>query len=163
MTPKKTSPHKQDQSVSSLGAAATALSTTVPALQALRDSGCPGFNLNGRVNISKVRRHLTEKGSAKLETPAPGASLKDQKTSEEIRKLRIANDAREKMSVLRSDVNGSLSAMEKAVDSLLENMLEKEYPSSVAGLDVAGARVYGRNLRDRIRAEVRKIGESWTI
>ncbi len=130
-------------------------------VKAAKAAGCPAFLPGNRVDSKIFFKWVSANPTfGKVADTAP---LKEQKTFEEVRKLRIANDAKEKMSVLRSAVCSSIAATAKAIDELLENKLEKEYPSSVAGLDIAGARVYGRNLRDMIRLEIKGMMGLWKI
>ena len=45
--------------------------------------------------------------------------------------------------------------------ALLDAKLENEYPAAVAGLDIPGARIYGKKLNDSIRAEIQSWAHLW--
>ncbi len=89
----------------------------------------------------------------------PDKSLKDEKLTEEVRKLRIKNDKDEEKLVPVAWVAESDSKILARVDQILEQKLSNEYPSAVAGLDVPQARVYGKRLGDQIRGEFHKMKE----
>lgn len=155
---KKTPKHKIFEGMKHFAAA---FGVAYDYVQAAKNAGCPAFLKGGRIDSKVFMKWVSENPDFKK--PTADTSLKEQKIFEEVRKLRIANDAKEKMSVLRSAVCSSIAATEKAIDELLEAKLEKEYPASVSGLDIPGARVYGRNLRDLIRVEICKMGRFWKI
>ena len=75
-----------------------------------------------------------------------GVALRDQKTSEEVRKLRIRNDRDERKLVARVEVTRDAYETFNWQQKILGQKLVNEYPSAVAGLEVAAARVYGRRL-----------------
>ena len=92
-----------------------------------------------------------------------GGSLKDQKLAEEIRKLRIANDAKERKLVSRDTVVQTFAAFSTQARTLLDQKLENEYPAAVAGMDIPQARIFGKRLNDSICAEIRKLVLEWKI
>ena len=100
--------------------------------------------------LADIEKVLAAKGSK---------TLKDEKLEQEIRKLRIANDAKEKLVVLRSSIVGEFRKFAQVVCGLLDRKLENEYPSAVAGLDVPQARVFGKRLNDSIKVEIQKACE----
>lgn len=91
-----------------------------------------------------------------------GDSIKEKKTFEEWRKLKIANDAKEGALIPRSVVAESVRKLAGQFTKLLDAKLENEYPAAVAGLDVPGARAFGKRLNDEIRAEVQRWADVWT-
>jgi hypothetical protein len=85
------------------------------------------------------------------------------KLHEEHRKLRIGNDAKERKLVSRDAVLATFTAFARDARALLDQKLQNEYPAAVAGLDVAQARVFGKNLNDAICAAIRQLIEQWRI
>jgi hypothetical protein len=86
-------------------------------------------------------------------------SLKDEKLSEEIRKLRIKNDRDEGKLVLKSAVVQTVVEWEGEESPIIEQKLEREWPASVASTpeDVPRVRMFGMQLNDTIRACNRKL------
>jgi hypothetical protein len=142
--------------------AAAALGLSVDALKAVKDRGCDAFNASGRIDETKLLKWIKDNPDVMAEG-AVILSLKDQKISEEIRKLRIQNDAKEGALVSRSRIVEALQRVGSAIDGITEAKLCNEWPEAVAGLDVAGARVYGRRLKDSMMAEIRKLESEWKI
>ena len=91
----------------------------------------------------------------------PDKTLKDEKLAEEIRKLRILNDEREGKLINRATVATSATQFVAECARLLTQALENEFPALVQGLDIAGCRVKGKQLNDRIRAEIYKLCDLW--
>lgn len=150
----------------SLAAASAVLDVPVPILRAAKAKGAPHFKIGNR--IREVENGVTLKAwiadhADDLKAAGENLSLKDQKTNEEIRKLKLANDLKEGALVSRLAVQSSVSKTAEAIKSFLTQKLENEYPSAVAGLDVAGARVYGKRVNDEILRELQKLGEFWEI
>lgn len=110
----------------------------------------------GKVRGSKAYR-LEDVEKAMAAKPDKG--LREQKISEEIRKLRIRNDKDDGKLVPAEWVMEGDARILSRVDQILEQKLSNEYPSAVAGLDVPQARVYGKRLGDQIRAEFHKLKE----
>ena len=90
-----------------------------------------------------------------------GDTIKERKTFEEWRKLKIANDVKEGVLIPRAAVAETVRKLGAKFGELLTAKLEQEYPATVAGLDVPSARIYGKKLNDQIRAEVRTWAEDW--
>ena len=101
---------------------------------------------------------------AALRQPAPtqaAASLRERKTFEEWRKLKIRNDREEAGLISREAVKATVKALVPKFHELLDRKLLNEYPAAVAGLDVPGARIYGKKLNDEIRAEIQSWAHLW--
>ena len=90
-----------------------------------------------------------------------GDSIKERKTFEEWRKLKLANDVKEGVLIPRSLVAETVRRLAAKFGELLTAKLEQEYPATVAGLDVPSARIYGKKLNDQIRAEVQSWAGGW--
>lgn len=105
--------------------------------------GCPAFKARGSIDERELVKFIEEH---KSELTSSGVALRDQKLTEEIRKLRIRNDREDSRLVLKSEVledGHKFAAWQK---QFLTQKLVNEYPSVVAGLDVAGAMAYGRRV-----------------
>ena len=76
----------------------------------------------------------------------PSKSLKDEKTIEEIRKLRMANDLAAKLLIERSKVKESMRRCLSPMAATLEQRLVNEFPTAVAGLDVPQCRILGKRF-----------------
>jgi uncharacterized protein (DUF885 family) len=90
-----------------------------------------------------------------------GDSIKERKTFEEWRKLKLANDVKEGVLIPRAAVAETVRQLAAKFAALLDSKLENEFPAVVAGLDVPSARIYGKKLNDQIRAEVQAWGKGW--
>jgi len=90
-----------------------------------------------------------------------GDSLKERKTFEEWRKLKLRNDREEAVLIPRVQVAETVRLLAAKFGALLDAKLENEYPAAVAGLDIPGARIYGKKLSDAIRAEVQSWASLW--
>lgn len=91
----------------------------------------------------------------------PEKTLKDEKILEEIRKLRIANDAREGKLISRELVNSTLAHAFGEITRLLDQKLENELPALLQGLDIPGCRVKGKQLNDSIRSKLSELVSTW--
>lgn len=91
----------------------------------------------------------------------PDKSLRDEKLTEEVRKLRIRNDRDDGKLIPVEDVKRREASILAKVDSIIEQKLSNEYPSAVAGLDVPQARVYGKRLGDQIRGLFNELASTW--
>lgn len=123
-----------------------------------KEMACPAFRPGNRINLDELKKWIAEH-SEELKTVA--LSLKDQKLNEEIRKLKIANDSKEKLVVLRDNVKSACGACIDKIRTFLEQKLENEYPSAVVGMEVPQARVYGRRVNDQVLLELQKLREVW--
>lgn len=112
----------------------------------------PVANSGGKklYSLAAVEAELAKK-------PKVEQSLKDQKTFEEVRKLRIANDAKEGRLVPRDQYESWIAKVRSGVDVIIEQKLVNEYPSAVAGMDVPQARIFGKRLGDQLREEFGKL------
>jgi hypothetical protein len=124
-----------------------------------KDGGCLAFDQRGCVDMAVLKKWIGENKDA---LSAKGdLSLKDQKLNEEIRKLKIANDKADKLVVSKSAGKTCINACVEKIRHFLEQKLENEYPSAVAGMDVPQARVYGRRVHDQIVLELQKLHAEW--
>ena len=92
---------KTDRVFDSLAAAAAALNLDKQTLKRAKGAGCPAF-VGSRVQEKVFLRWISDNPD-KLAAPA-GATLEDQKTGEQIRKLRIGNDLEDGKSILKATV-----------------------------------------------------------
>lgn len=91
----------------------------------------------------------------------PGDSIKEKKTFEEWRKLKLANDEREGLLISKASVIGSIQRLNPKIDALIEQKIVNEYPAAVAGLDVPAAREFGKRFSDELRREWAAFREEW--
>jgi hypothetical protein len=107
--------------------------------------------------VSRVAELLTVPQDRAGASPA----LREAKLREEIRKLRTANDRTEQRMVARQKVQEAFSKTNRAVEASLRQRLENEYPTGVAGLEPAQARVYGKRLVDLCISDIRACARYW--
>lgn len=149
---------KQPAIVESLKAAASALKVDLSLVKLAKEKACPAFKPGNRIDLAELRAWIAENSEELKSAPL---SLKDQKLNEEIRKLKISNDTKSKLVVLKSSVKGATSACIDRIRTFLEQKLENEYPSAVVGMEVPQARVYGRRVNDQILSELQKLHDEW--
>jgi hypothetical protein len=159
MRSRKTKKHTQKaRQFPSMRAAAAGMGVSLSILKEAKAMGCEGFKVRGSVDEKQVRAFIAEHHE---ELSKSGTNLRDQKIAEEVRKLRIKNDRDETKLIPVEDVCRVHAEMLARVDAILEQKLSNEYPSAVAGLDVAQARVYGKRLGDQVRGEFQKLADKW--
>lgn len=147
-----------DRVFDSLAMAAAVLDVDRQTLKRAKEAGCPAF-VGSRVQEKEFLRWISDNPD-KLAAPE-GATLDDQKTAEQIRKLRIENDRTEAKLILKATIEQRLHEIHSAQLKILRQRLENEYPTAVAGMDPAQARVYGKRLVDEICAQMRGFVEKW--
>jgi hypothetical protein len=148
--------------VESIPAAAVLIPCDVDLVKKAKRLGCPAFKPGNRIAVEELRKWIAG-NEDKLKASGDGLSLKDQTLNEEIRKLRIANDLREKELIKRSLVIEAHAKTAEQIRKLLEQKLENEYPGLVAGLDAPQARVFGKRLHDQIINEFKGFAKAWAI
>jgi beta-glucosidase-like glycosyl hydrolase len=141
--------------------AAAALNVPLSLLKKAKSAGCDAF-VGSRIYEDKLapwladhRQEIAEKRSKE--------DVQIEKLLEEVRKIRTVNDERDKILVKRERVVQSFQALKNKILPFCEAKLEKEYPSVVAGMDVAAARVYGRSVHDQIALEIQKCEDLWNF
>jgi predicted transcriptional regulator len=105
---------------------------------------------------SELLAALENVQAAKAKAGVSG-SKREQKLDEEIRKLRIANDEKEKLVVLKTWVAGKNRDLADRFKGIVYSKLVDELPADLSN-DVATNRVLLRNTADRLLAEV----QSWS-
>lgn len=141
----------------SMGQAAAMTGLGLDALRMLKRTGCPAFHAT-RVNEAELLAWISTHPVESIRGPV---TLRDQKLKEEIRKLRVVNDAKQGALASRAKVAASLRAMAGKVRAILDQKLEQEMPAAMAGLDVPGARVYGKRLNDQICEAFAALAKEW--
>jgi len=89
-----------------------------------------------------LRAYKSESGSL--------ADIKLQIAAETLRKFRLANDRVAGLLVRRSEVAAAMERIYAPIVALIEQKLCNEFPTAVAGLEPAQARVYGIRIFDQI-------------
>jgi hypothetical protein len=128
-------------------------------VKAASAAGCAAFD-HGRVNLSVLEDWISEH-AAELEAQQDGGGLRDQKLKEEIRKLRIQNDAKAGKLVARSEVIETHDRILSRMRGDLERILVHELPVACAGQDVATARIVCRRYADMAVAAMQQCAEEW--
>lgn len=146
----------ESRTFDSLKAAAAGLRLPLRVLQAAKRAGCTAFRSN-RVYASELLAWL-EANPAAIEMA--GEDPRDEKIREEIRKLRIANDAKEGRLVERAWVG---EKMQRAAGELntLRAKWEAEMPLKFAETmgDIPECRTILRGIFDDVFREVQKLSK----
>lgn len=88
------------------------------------------------------------------------APLKEQKTAEEVRKLRLANDLKEGKLIERQLVLSRAQVMASELNKL-RTECESRYPVKLAGRDIAGCREAVRAMFDDIGRTMADFAKLW--
>src|SRR5690348_4992546 len=138
-----------------MASAASALGVSKDTLRAAKEAGCAAF-VGSRVEEAPLLEWMSQHEVKPGQTNGQ-LTLKDQKTAEEIRKLKIKNDKDQGKLVAKADVAAAIRRALAGVSGICEAKLVNEYPTLVSGQDPPAARVYGRRLHDLIMAECQKL------
>ncbi len=135
-------------------AAATRLKVTTKTIRSWRAEGAPGFESDGSINLHL----LVEWVEKRRELREGSSSAKDEKTLEEIRKLRLANDRVEGRLVDRAWVAGRIQKMFGDVNAFRIKS-EAEHPTKFAAAagDVPLCRTYVRGIWDQIITDLQSL------
>jgi hypothetical protein len=84
-------------------------------------------------------------------------NLKLRRIGEQVRRLKLENDAKENLLVEREKLFAAFAQIGGEISQILYQKLECEYPSTVSGMDIPACRIMGGRVRDSILAEIRKL------
>lgn len=112
----------------------------------------PGCLPGGRYHIPTLRKSIA-KNAEILKAKGEKISLKDQKTNEEIRKLRIANDAKERLVVLKTAIIARDSKLAEKFKAIVYSKIVDEAPADMTN-DVATNRALLQRHADLLLTEV---------
>lgn len=153
---------RQPSSYASMRQAASALHLPLGLLKKAKRMGCAAFQSNRVYRVALVEfidRHRDELFTA------GGIGLdgkKEEKLGEEIRKLRIRNDADEALSIKRAWVAERLRRMAGELNAI-RSKSESEHPLKFAAcgtnVDVARCRTIVRGIWDEILAAMSRLGQ----
>lgn len=160
MAKAKTKRFKQPK-YDTLQAASSGMQIPIEILKAAKRAGCPNF-VHGRVIIAGLQDWITEHDDQLRSQITEPGSLRDKKLTEEIRKLRIANDAKEGRLIARSFVVETHAKILGAVLPRVKQVLENEYPKDVHGLSIPDIREKGKATYDAIADAFHRAGEMWS-
>jgi len=82
---------------------------------------------------------------------------------ERIRSIDLRNQIADGTLIEHDRVKSAISVLLSRIDQLLEQKLVAEFPSSVAGLDVAQAKIFGKRLTDDLLAEFATCRKAFSI
>lgn len=145
-------------SYDSMAAASAAMGISIEVMKRAKKSGCAAFR-GSRVHAAELRQFISQNSEA-LQAVGDD-SLKDQKTSLEIRKLKRIEDTADRVLVKKTEVAAAICRILGQIASISESKLVNEWPSAVAGLDPSQARVYGRRLHDAMMGEYQKLSKEF--
>lgn len=150
---------KGDRVWDSISAAAGALGISKTTLQDAKNRGCPAF-VDGRVHEKDLGEWIS------VQPPPDGRpkSLRDQKTEEEIRKLRIANDAKEGKSELKSVTVARIHRIGHEITTYL-GAVAKEKPAVLAMTteDIPRVRIEFQKVCDEMLRKFQSFAELWGV
>jgi hypothetical protein len=145
--------------VENQNAAASAAGCSVELVKLARKKNCPACLPGGRYDVPKLKKWIAEHAD-ELKAAGDDLSLKDQKTNEEIRKLKIANDKAEGLTIPRLTVAQKHREILARVKDVTYAKLENEYPPLFSN-DVVSNRTLGKKLADLIIGEFRELSGVW--
>ena len=155
------SKRKPARQVCNLKQAAAALNVSTEVLRAAKNAGCLGFK-SSRIDINLVGAFL----KTFKPQPEPTGGIAEAK----LRKLSAEADMKELLVavkrgqyLLKAAVENTVARCHGSVRAILQQKLEREYPSAVAGLSVVEARIKGKALFDDICTELRKLSCEWEV
>lgn len=138
-----------------LSVAAVAFGVSKKAMSILKSEGCPAF-YNGRVNgalipedrLAEIEAGL-KGGNGPVNADMTAEEAKRRKTVEEVRKLSIANDAKEGLLCRRSQV---AEAFQRIASRITEARTQSETrdPLKLVGKDLHGMREGIRSIWDEV-------------
>ena len=140
----------------SIAAAASALGVSESLIKQAKRMGCAAFPARGSVEERPLVQFIAEH---RKELESGGVALRDQKLSEEIRKLRIKNDKDEKLVVPRAVIASAFAEWAAAVRKTNIRRLVEEWPSMVAGLEIPQIRIKGRQVCDEHMAHLQRLAD----
>lgn len=142
----------------SVPAAAGGMGISADLLRRARKAGCPNFR-GGRVYVEGLERWIADNSEA---LQAMGTnSLKDQVTSLQIRKLTRIENTADRILVNQSEIAATIRRVLSKSAAMLEVALVNEYPSRSVGLDVAEVRELGKQIYDRLMADLKSLGKEF--
>lgn len=143
---------KQPRIVEKIAAACNLAEVSEDIAKRAKSLGCPAFKAGNRIDWLELKEWCAA-NTEKLKIAGERLSLRDQKLNEEIRKLKIANDEAEGLSVpisWMSDRDARLAALFKP---MLYSKLVDEAPADMTN-DVSTNRALLRNIADRLLLEI---------
>ena len=122
--------------VESIPAAATLLSTTPDVVKRAKQLGCPAFKPGNRIAVDELDVWLQANAEKMKAVPTDDGELplKDQKLNEEIRKLRLQNDEKEKKLIAVTEFQRQISEMASEVQKRMYALPSRA--PELAGLSV---------------------------
>lgn len=142
----------------SLAAAAKGIPLPMAVLKAAKAAGCPAFRSN-RVYADELVRWLAKHPEV-LATVGTEGDPKAQKLFEEIRKLRIANDAKEGRLVERAWVAERIQRAAGELNAIrLKSEAEHPMRFAAAGNDVPMCRTITRGMWDEITTSIQTLSK----
>jgi hypothetical protein len=136
----------------SMKSAAAGLGVSIEALKAAKAAGCPAFH-NSRVNEDEFKQWASAQPPVS-EQDAKKLPLRDQKITEEIRRLRIANDASERELIKGELAIAIIAELGAEVCGQHEKMLAQA-PIAMTDDPLQNRVVLGRNV-DEVRKGCRE-------
>lgn len=120
------------QIAKNVSAASALLGVSVDVVKFAKSKGCAAWKANGNIDVEVVRQWLSENAEA-LKNRADDYNLKDQKTIEEIRKLKLANDIKEGRYTLTTEAEAEIEAQARECRRVLYQIPDRLAPE-LAGL-----------------------------
>jgi len=141
----------------SMASASAAMGVSKDVLKAAKEKGCPAFK-GSRVD-EKSFRDWFKAHASELQSACQKSSLRDQKISEEIRKLKNANDRAEGKLQDAAKEGEWLGKIMGEARAVLEQKLVNEYPAMVQQLEAPAIRARGKQLFDEIMSKLNPLAK----
>jgi hypothetical protein len=133
----------------SMASAAAGEGISLELVRRAKRAGCVAFR-GSRVDGAALRKFIAERGDTLAQD---GGSLKEEKTKEEIRKLRLRNDRDEGKVVMRTEIAMKLRTALGRMRGVLEQKIVNQLPADAAMLEAPEIRIIGRKILDEAMQE----------
>lgn len=142
----------------SMASAASGEGISLELVRRAKRAGCDAFR-GSRVDGEKLRHFIAAHADL---APAGGDDLKEQKLTEEVRKLRIRNDRDESKVVLRIEIAQKLRTCLGRMRGVIEQKIINEFASKVAGMEPAQIRIEAKKSCDEAMMECASLDKEFS-
>ena len=125
-------------------------------------AGVPCDGKRGRLKVYKlatVRAAIEKHDAGKRQRRGTSDDLLAQR----IRSIELHNAIADGTLIEHDRVKSAISTLLARIDQMIEQKLVAEYPASVAGLDVAQAKIFGKRLTSELLAEFATCRKAFSI
>jgi len=158
--PKRPKKHGVSTWYDSIAQCAAVEKIPIAVLKAAKRAGCPNFR-GSRVDSVGLTKWIADHSDDVKVSDGDTGSLRDQKLAQEVRKLKLRNDAREGKLIAKTVVVETHAKILGRVMPRVKQILENEYPAQVFGLSAPDIREKGKAAFDEIATVFNHAGHLW--